>query len=231
LFVTWSRFDIVGCLIEVIAGEGGADSALFSKQLWSAYLTYAAANRLCPELGEEGPSKWSFTLRGKAAFELFEPERGGHCIQRVPHTERSGRRHTSFVAVVVTPLRPEKTVRMEERDLEESFQRVSGPGGQAQNKISSGVRLHHKPTGLEVLIKGRDQSINRQTARECLRGKLAAHEKERAQAGRATYGGAGRGDKIRTYNLIVDRIVDHRNGAKCHRPQLVLDKGQFELLR
>ncbi len=197
--------------------------------MWSAYLTYAARNRLIPELGEEGPSKWSFTIVDKRAIDLFSTETGGHSIQRVPHTENHGRRHTSYVAVTVTLLKPPRTVEMRETDLEESFQRIGGKGGQNQNKVSSGVRLRHKPTGLEVLIKGRDQSVNRQTARECLAGKLAQWAK--SQETRAIYSGAGRGDKIRTYNLIDNRITDHRNGAKCHRPEMVLDEGRFELLR
>ncbi len=130
---------------------------------------------------------------------------------------------------MVTPLRPVKTVQMKETDLEESFQRFGGKGGQHQNKTSSGVRLKHKPTGLEVSISGRDQSVNRQTARECLAGKLAAYAK--AQQTRASYLGAGRGEKARTYNLIENRITDHRNGVKCHSPSRVLEDGQFELLR
>ncbi len=90
------------------------------------------------------------------------------------------------------------------------------------------MRLRHKPSGLEVAIGGRDQSVNRQTARECLAGTLAQWAK--GQHTRAAYAGAGRGDKVRTYNLIENRITDHRNGAKCHRPELVLEEGRFELL-
>ena len=118
---------------------------------------------------------------------------------------------------------------MRECDLEESFQRGHGKGGQHQNTTDSAVRLRHKPSGLEVFINGRDQVVNRQTARECLAGKLAAWAK--GQQTRAAYAGAGRGDKVRTYNLIDNRITDHRNGAKCHRPEMVLEEGCFELWR
>lgn len=156
-------------------------------------------------------------------------EAGGHCVQRVPPTERSGRRHTSFVNVTVNLLRAPQVATMRESDLEEVFQRFSGRGGQAQNKVCSGVRLRHKPTGLEVTISGRDQVFNRRIAREALAGKLRAHQE--AQRTRSAYAGAGRGDgKIRTYNLIDNRITDHRNGAKCHRPEMVLEEGKFELL-
>lgn len=130
----------------------------------------------------------------------------------------------------MTPLKPIRTVALRECDLEETFQRGSqGAGGQNANKVCSAVRLRHKPSGLEVLINGRDQVRNRRTARECLAGKLAQWAK--GHQSRAAYAGAGRGDKIRTYNLIDNRVTDHRNGAKCHRPEMVLEEGRFELLR
>ena len=118
---------------------------------------------------------------------------------------------------------------MRESDLEESFQRGHGKGGQHQNTTSSMVRLRHKPTGLEVVINGRDQGTNRQTARQALAGKIEAWTK--AQETRADYGGAGRGSKIRTYNLADHRVTDHRTGAKCSQPDLILKSGRFELLR
>ncbi len=216
-------------MIEVQSGEGGDDSKAFANELWSAYLAYAARNQLCPELSEEGPSKWSFTIRDRRAIDLFQDEAGGHCIQRVPPNERAGRRHTSYVTVVVTPLKTQKVVTLKECDLEETFQRFGGKGGQNQNKVCSGVRLRHKPTGIEVTISGRDQGQNRMTARSCLEAKLVQWSK--SQQTRAAYSGAGRGDKIRTYNMIDNRIVDHRNGVKCHRPEMVLDEGRFELLK
>lgn len=141
-----------------------------------------------------------------------------------------GSKHTSYVVVMVTLLRPVKIVELKEHDLEESFQRGSqGAGGQNANKVNSAVRLRHRPTGLEVFINGRDQIRNRETARECLAGKLANWAK--GQQTRVAYAGAGRGEKIRTYKLSDNLIVDHRNGAKCHRPSMVLDEGRFELLR
>lgn len=118
---------------------------------------------------------------------------------------------------------------MIEADLEESFQRGHGKGGQHQNKTSSAVRLKHKPTGLEVFINGRSQMANRKTARNCLSGKI----KTFLESGKSSsqYGGAGRGDKIRTYNFSDHRISDHRSNKKVHLPDLIMKDGKFELLR
>lgn len=133
------------------------------------------------------------------------------------------------MVVIVTLLRPVSAAELRECDLEESFQKGHGKGGQHQNTTDSAVRLKHKPSGLEVFINGRKQVANRQTARECLASKV--REWSKGQQTRASYSGAGRGEKARTYNLIENRITDHRNGAKCHRPSMVLDEGRFELLR
>lgn len=122
-----------------------------------------------------------------------------------------------------------QTAEMRECDLEEIMQRGKGPGGQAVNKIASAIRLRHKPTGLEVFINGRDQYNNKKTARLALAGKL--DQWLHSQETRDAYAGAGRGQKVRTYNLQDSRITDHRNGAKCHRPEMVLKEGRFELLR
>lgn len=138
-----------------------------------------------------------------------------------------GAKHTSYVAVTVNRLIAYTTT-LRETDLEETFQRGHGSGGQNQNKVSSAVRLIHKPTGLEVFINGRDQVRNRQTARQALAGKLA--EWTKARQTRAAYAGAGRGDKIRTYNLQDRRVTDHRTGAKCHMPDQILKEGRFEML-
>lgn len=182
---------------------------------------------LVADVEETGPSKYSFVCRDPKARELFKDETGGHCVQRVPSNGK-GAKHTSYVTVMVTNL-TKATHNVREQDLEESFQRGHGKGGQHQNTTDSAVRLRHKPTGLEVFINGRDQGVNRKTARQALAGKLEAHVK--SQEVRPAYAGAGRGSKIRTYNLQDKRVTDHRNGAKCNQPELILRQGRFELLR
>lgn len=214
--------------MEIVSGEGGDDSKLFAEQLFIAYLAYLQRNNIEAELEDTGPSKFSFVCENTKAESLFDSETGCHCVQRMPKNDRAGRKHTSYVAVNVIRL-VDQNGEMKENDLEESFQRGHGKGGQHQNKTSSAVRLKHLPTGLEVFINGRSQQSNRRVARMCLAGKIAQFLKEN-KSGRS-FSGAGRGDKIRTYNLADHRITDHRNNAKCHRPESILKEGRFELLK
>jgi peptide chain release factor 1 len=209
-------------LVEVISGEGGDDSKFI------AYLAFMEKNGLEAELEETGPSKFSFVCSDMKAESLFDSETGTHCVQRIPKNDRGGRKHTSYVAVAVTRLLQQNND-MKESDLEESFQRGHGNGGQHQNKTSSAVRLRHIPTGLEVFINGRSQQANRRTARLCLAGKIKQFSCNTANS--TNYSGAGRGDKVRTYNYADNRITDHRNGAKCHMIESVMKEGRFELLR
>lgn len=212
----------------MISGEGGDDSKLFAEQLFTAYLKYLDRNGLEAELEETGPKKFSFVCENPKAESLFDAEIGCHCVQRIPKNDRGGRKHTSYVAVVVTRLH-QQNGQMVESDLEESFQRGHGNGGQHQNKTSSAVRLKHRPTGLEVFINGRSQQGNRRTARMCLAGKIKRFLDSGIKP--SEFAGAGRGDKIRTYNLADNRVTDHRTNAKVHHPDNILKQGKFELLR
>lgn len=221
------RFDERGVLIEVIAGEGGTDAKGFAENLFNAYLVYAARSNLTVELGETGPGKWSMVCNDTLAYSIFAREAGGHCVQRVPRNG-GGAKHTSYVTVVVSKL-VVRSGSLKEADIEETFQRGHGRGGQNVNKVSSAVRVKHRPTGLEVFINGRDQIKNRQIARQALAGKLDTYLKANQQS-RAAYAGAGRGDKIRTYNLQDRRVTDHRTGVKVHSLDQILKEGRFEML-
>jgi len=221
--VLGGRFEARGVLVEVISGEGGDDSKHFAEQLFIAYLAYLNRNGVKAELEETGPSKFSFVCEDARAESLFEHESGCHCVQRIPKNDRGGRKHSSYVAVSVTKLQYQNN-QMKESDLEESFQRGHGKGGQHQNKTSSAVRLRHKPSGLEVFINGRSQQANRKVARMCLAGKISQFIVSGSKPN--NFGGAGRGDKVRTYNF-----ADHRTNAKVFTPDDIIKDGKFELLR
>jgi peptide chain release factor 1 len=158
------------------------------------------------------------TVEGENAGACFAREGGKHCVQRVPPTERSGRRHTSMVAVAVMRVR-ERSESFDPKDVDVTTQRGHGKGGQNQNKVESAVCAVHRPTGISVFINGRDQHQNRRTALEILSQRV----KERAASfaadrdaveKRSQIGFGTRSDKLRTYNFIEGRIVDHALGIK-----------------
>lgn len=179
--------------------------------------------------------KVGFTVSGKNALDKFRDESGKHVVQRCPPTENKGRRHTSTVAVSVLPIVAESDFSLNDKDIETTTQRGHGPGGQHQNKTDSAVRMVHKPTGTTVFINGKDQHSNRREARRILESRIAesqrqAQHNKRAKAKREQIDGGGRGNKIRTYNFINSRAVDHRTGIKTSKLKKVM-KGQFDLLK
>jgi peptide chain release factor 1 len=173
---------------------------------------------------------------GRGAGRLFRHEPGKHCVQRVPPTEKKGRRHTSMVTVAVLPMPPDNDPRpLPDDELEVKTQSGHGPGGQHQNKTASAVRMTHKPTGLQVFINGRDQHSNRREALRILTARVNEHlaeqrNEEYARLRKSQRDGGGRGNKVRTYNFIGGgRVVDHRLGVKTHKVSELM-KGRFELL-
>lgn len=222
-------------VLEVRAGTGGDEASLFAGDLARMYQRYAVkrgwkfvtADSTPGTLG--GYKTFIAEIAGEGVYETLKQESGVHRVQRVPKTEKSGRVHTSTASVAILPIVEPKQVEIKDGDLEVSFSRAGGPGGQNVNKIESAVRILHKPTGIVVSCRTeRHQHANREKAMEILRAKLY-EERERQAVGsvadirREQVGSVERAEKIRTYNFPEDRITDHRVGKKLHNVEKILD--------
>lgn len=217
-----------GVLLEVRAGAGGDEAALFAEELAHMYLTYA--ERKGWSYSKEHESAGPMGGYKEAAFEIIHPEvydalryeTGVHRVQRIPVTEKAGRIHTSTASVAVLPMRKKPTIDINPSDIEMEFSRSGGAGGQNVNKVETAVRLIHRPTGIEVRSQSeRSQLKNREKAMSILVAKLeAAHEEEEAKlhaSERKNQIGTGdRSEKIRTYNFPQNRITDHRIKVSWH---------------
>lgn len=223
-------------ILEIHAGSGGEDSKLFVHDLFSAYTKWASHNHLKVEILDSQHGQVSAKIVGKKALALFKNEPGQHCIQRVPPTEKNNRRQTSYVMVAVLPMPPKHQIKLlPESEIEVTTMRGSGPGGQHRNMTDSCVRMVHKQTGYVVTIDGRDQHSNRREAHHILSVKVAEYRNSQTQAKydqlrKEQVGSGSRGEKIRTYNFIKARAVDHRNGKKTTDVRGVIEKGRFDLL-
>lgn len=215
-------------VLEVRAGAGGDEAALFAEVLANMYLKYADkqgwASRVLYESKNSlgGYKEASFEIKGKGVYKDLRFESGVHRIQRVPATEKSGRVHTSTASVAVLPIRKKVNFEINPADIEMEFSRAGGKGGQNVNKVESAVRLIHKPTGIDVRATSeRSQGANREKAMQILTAKLSVlHEieeqKKHAAERKELVGTADRSEKIRTYNILQDRITDHRLKESWH---------------
>ncbi|MFN8519156.1 MAG: peptide chain release factor 1 [Chloroflexota bacterium] len=223
-------------ILEVRAGTGGDEAALFAAELVRMYMRHAERHRWSVELmsvsetGIGGIKEAILEIRGEGAWSRLKFEGGVHRVQRVPATESSGRLHTSTATVAVLPEADEVDVRIDEdKDLRIEVKRSSGPGGQSVNTTDSAVRITHLPTGLVVEIQDeKSQHKNKAKALAVLRSRLLeleqrkAHEQE-AAARRSMVGSGERSEKIRTYHFSQDRVTDHRIDMDLHGVPTVMD--------
>ncbi len=222
-------------ILEIRAGVGGDEAALFAADLLRMYQSYAQKRGWEFVLIDEskndlgGYKEVVYELRGKNVYKLLKYESGVHRIQRVPATEKSGRIHTSTASVAVLPVAEEKELEIKESDIEVSFSRAGGPGGQNVNKVETAVRILHKPSGIVISSRAeRSQLKNRESAMEVLRAKLLdeklrKEEEATSKDRKEQIGTADRSEKIRTYNYLQDRITDHRINVSWHNIKEILN--------
>ncbi|MDX2006998.1 MAG: peptide chain release factor 1 [Meiothermus sp.] len=228
-------------IVEIRAGTGGGEAALFAAELRDMILKFAQLEGFKTEILDSsetdlgGVSKVSFEVTGDGAYGLLKYEAGVHRVQRVPATETQGRIHTSTVTVAVMPEAEEVDVQLDPADLEITVSRASGPGGQGVNTTDSAVQVLHKPTGMIVAcMESRSQIKNKEKALSILRSRLLeikrAEEAAKRREDRLAQIGAGeRSEKIRTYNFPQSRVTDHRIGFTTHNLEGVLAGDLSEL--
>ncbi|MEK7385271.1 MAG: peptide chain release factor 1 [candidate division NC10 bacterium] len=228
--------------VEIRAGAGGEEAALFAADLARMYTKYAERQRWKIEVmdasatGAGGFKDVVFFVQGRGAWNRLKFERGVHRVQRVPATEASGRIHTSTVTVAVLPEAEDVDVKIDEKDLKVDVYRSSGPGGQGVNTTDSAVRITHLPTGLVVTCQDeRSQIKNRAKAMRVLKARLLERAQEEQQAAiaadrKSQVGTGERSERIRTYNFPQARVTDHRIGLTLHRLPAVLEGDLDELI-
>jgi peptide chain release factor 1 len=227
-------------LIEIRSAEGGDDSKLLVKKLFQIYLKYSKIKNFTVEVSyicesKIGWSKVEFLVKGIDAYQNFLPEAGGHRWQRVPETEKRGRRQTSTVTVAVLPMVESAECVIDKKDLEWQTFCAPKPGGQHSNKVETAVRLTHRSSGLSVVCcDEKSQRRNKDRALEVLRARLYAKNlKESAEkensARREQIGSGQRGDKIRTLRYKDDIVIDHNSGKKVRLSEVL--SGNLDILR
>lgn len=230
---------VVAIILEVRAGAGGHESALFARELAEMYRRYCERcgwsftpiDDSQSDLG--GYKEASFEIHGAGAYNALRWETGVHRIQRIPATEKQGRIHTSTASVAILPWRQHTAFALNPADLEITFSRAGGKGGQNVNKVETAVRVRHKPSGLVVRSTSeRSQARNKDKAMQILAAKLEASQLEAtasatASERRSQIGTGDRSEKIRTYNFTQDRVTDHRLKQSWHNLEKIF-AGELE---
>lgn len=229
-------------IVEIRAGAGGDEAALFAAEIYRMYVHYAEGRRWkvetmeCEEIGIGGMKSVTFMITGQGAYSVMKYESGVHRVQRVPETESGGRIHTSTITVAVMPEAEEVDVQIDEKDIRIDVMRASGNGGQCVNTTDSAVRLTHYPTGIVIYSQTeKSQLQNKEKAFALLRAKLydiecqKAHNAE-AEARRSQIGTGDRSEKIRTYNFPQGRVTDHRINLTLYKLDKIMNGDIQEIL-
>ena len=228
------RNDERDVIVEIRAGTGGEEAALFAGDLYRMYARYAQAKGWNVDVIDSNPTgiggfkEMVFEVKGRGAFSRLKHESGGHRVQRVPTTETQGRIHTSAATVAVLPEAEEVEVEIDPGDLRIDIYHASGHGGQNVQKVATAVRIIHNPTGIVAICQDeRSQLKNRQRAMSVLRARLLDREvsrqqEEMAASRRSQVGSGDRSEKVRTYNYPQNRVTDHRIGVTSHNLERIL---------
>ena len=229
-------------IVEIRAGAGGDEAALFAAEMYRLYVKYAEKNRWkvelmnCDEIGIGGMKEVNFMITGKGAYSKLKYESGVHRVQRVPETESGGRIHTSTCTVAIMPEAEEIDFHLDMNDCKFDVFRASGNGGQCVNTTDSAVRLTHIPTGIVISCQDeKSQLKNKDKALKVLRSRLyemelAKQHDAEAEARRSQIGTGDRSEKIRTYNFPQGRVTDHRIKLTLHRLENILNGDLDEII-